>query len=67
MLSGKFVAKGGNANATLRADFVKVVFFDPVEVAENTTAADNSTGPEKKRNRDCDWNNCSRFATALNI
>ena len=60
MLSGKFVAKGGNADATLRSDFVKVVFFDPMEEPENATV-DNST--EKRRNREV--KNCSRFATAL--
>lgn len=44
LLSATHVSKGGNPNATLRSDFVKIVFFDPMEVQQRDNAtADNAT------------------------
>ena len=43
LLSATHVAKGGNPNATLRSDFVKVVYFDPMEVQRDNENIDNFT------------------------
>ena len=46
------VAKGGNPNVTLRSDFVRVVFVDPLEVQEENATADNITSHHSGVNRE---------------
>ena len=43
LLSATHVAKGGNPNATFRSDFVKVVFFDSMELQRDNATVDNFT------------------------
>ena len=52
LLSAMHVAKGGNPNVTLRSDFVRVVFVDPLEVQEENTTADNITSHHSGVNRE---------------
>ena len=46
------MAKGGNPNVTLRSDFVRVVFVDPLEVQEENATADNITSHHSGVNRE---------------
>ena len=51
LLSLTHVAKGGNPNATLRSEFVKIVVFDPMELRRDNATTDNATSAISGLNR----------------